>query len=127
MNSSDQGGEGVNNPAADEGRRPPIKLGDYHKTITMADIAKAAGVSQGAISSLLNDRDYGIRVSEKTRERVFKTCREMSYIPNDLRAVVRMGSRMRCSAGRAFISACGRPRLSGPNTKTSFSRYAVVS
>jgi LacI family transcriptional regulator len=56
----------------------------------MAQIAKAAGVSQGAISSLLNDRDYGIRVSEKTRERVFKVCREMGYVPNDLRAVVRM-------------------------------------
>lgn len=60
------------------------------KAITMAMIAKAAGVSQGAISSLLNDRDYGIRVSAKTRERVFRVCREMGYIPNDLRAVVRM-------------------------------------
>src|SRR5215216_3264727 len=69
----------------------PKTLGDLpHKTITMAQIAKAAGVSQGAISSLLNDRDYGIRVSGKTRERVFKVCREMGYIPNDLRAVVRM-------------------------------------
>src|SRR6478736_6562762 len=65
-------------------------LPDFSSTITMAQIAKAAGVSQGAISSLLNDRDYGIRVSEKTRERVFKVCREMGYIPNDLRAVVRM-------------------------------------
>lgn len=70
--------------------RSPRKLGDLQKTITMAQIAKAANVSQGAISSLLNDRDYGIRVSEKTRERVFKVCREMGYIPNDLRAVVRM-------------------------------------
>ncbi len=60
------------------------------KSITMAMIAKAAGVSQGAISSLLNDRDYGIRVSPKTRERVFRVCREMHYIPNDLRALVRM-------------------------------------
>ena len=68
----------------------PTQLGGLQKTITMAQIAKAAGVSQGAISSLLNDRDYGIRVSEKTRERVFKVCREMGYIPNDLRAVVRM-------------------------------------
>ncbi len=64
--------------------------GDHHKTATMATIAKAAGVSQGAISSLLNDRDYGIRVSDKTRERVFKVCRELGYVPNDLRAVVRM-------------------------------------
>ncbi|HEX8311456.1 MAG TPA: LacI family DNA-binding transcriptional regulator [Chthoniobacteraceae bacterium] len=70
--------------------RTPRIPGDLHKTITMAQIARAAGVSQGAISSLLNDRDYGIRVSEKTRERVFKVCREMGYIPNDLRAVVRM-------------------------------------
>jgi len=71
------------NPAVNRGH-------DHHKVITMADIAKAAGVSQGAISSLLNDRDYGIRVSEKTRDRVFRVCREMGYIPNDLRAVVRM-------------------------------------
>src|SRR4051812_36844830 len=71
-------------------RRAPRQLSDLQKTITMAQIAKAAGVSQGAISSLLNDRDYGIRVSEKTRERVFKVCREMGYLPNDLRAVVRM-------------------------------------
>lgn len=63
---------------------------EHHKTITMADIAKTAGVSQGAISSLLNDRDYGIRVSLQTRDRVFKACRELGYIPNDLRAVVRM-------------------------------------
>jgi LacI family repressor for deo operon, udp, cdd, tsx, nupC, and nupG len=68
----------------------PRKLPDFARTITMAQIAKAAGVSQGAISSLLNDRDYGIRVSEKTRERVFRVCREMGYMPNDLRAVVRM-------------------------------------
>lgn len=60
------------------------------KPITMATIAKMAGVSQGAISSLLNDRDYGIRVSDKTREKVFKVCRELGYIPNDLRAEVRM-------------------------------------
>jgi LacI family transcriptional regulator len=77
----------------DQIEEEPFKLpkpGDYHKTITMATIAKAAGVSQGAISSLLNDRDYGIRVSEKTRDRVFKVCRDLGYIPNDLRAVVRM-------------------------------------
>jgi DNA-binding LacI/PurR family transcriptional regulator len=70
--------------------KAPKKPGDLQKNITMAQIAREAGVSQGAISSLLNDRDYGIRVSEKTRERVFKVCREMGYIPNDLRAVVRM-------------------------------------
>jgi DNA-binding LacI/PurR family transcriptional regulator len=85
--------EGESPGGGDQGgvlNRPPLRFGDLQKTITMAQIAKAAGVSQGAISSLLNDRDYGIRVSEKTRERVFKVCREMGYLPNDLRAVVRM-------------------------------------
>lgn len=81
--SQSQGGNVTGNPSGNLSH--PL-----NKTITMATIAKAAGVSQGAISSLLNDRDYGIRVSEKTRERVFKTCRELGYIPNDLRAVVRM-------------------------------------
>jgi LacI family repressor for deo operon, udp, cdd, tsx, nupC, and nupG len=88
-------GEVTGNPAMiteDSVEKPNLHIRhhEHHKAITMADIAKAAGVSQGAISSLLNDRDYGIRVSDKTRERVFKVCREMGYVPNDLRAVVRM-------------------------------------
>jgi DNA-binding LacI/PurR family transcriptional regulator len=81
---------GATGSPPDDLKSPAQRGHDHHKGITMADIAKAAGVSQGAISSLLNDRDYGIRVSEKTRERVFRVCREMGYIPNDLRAVVRM-------------------------------------
>ena len=82
--------EGATGNPPDDPKTPAHRTHESHKAITMADIAKAAGVSQGAISSLLNDRDYGIRVSEKTRERVFRVCREMGYIPNDLRAVVRM-------------------------------------
>src|SRR6267378_3233752 len=89
MSLSSEGGSTDHAQGSVEERILP-RLGDHHKTVTMAEIAKAAGVSQGAISSLLNDRDYGIRVSEKTRERVFRVCREMGYIPNDLRAVVRM-------------------------------------
>jgi DNA-binding LacI/PurR family transcriptional regulator len=66
------------------------RSGEHQKTVTMASIARATGVSQGAISSLLNDRDYGIRVSQSTRDRVFRICRELGYVPNDLRAIVRM-------------------------------------
>jgi DNA-binding LacI/PurR family transcriptional regulator len=90
MKAPNQGESPARGDDGEGEERVPLKMGDLQKTITMAQIAKAAGVSQGAISSLLNDRDYGIRVSEKTRERVFKVCREMGYIPNDLRAVVRM-------------------------------------
>ena len=90
MNVPTDGEEPLREGTSGVPSRMPTQLNDLHKTITMAQIAKAAGVSQGAISSLLNDRDYGIRVSDKTRERVFKVCREMGYIPNDLRALVRM-------------------------------------
>jgi DNA-binding LacI/PurR family transcriptional regulator len=90
MNLPNEAGSTRPDDLESSGHRVPRQLSDLQKTITMAQIAKAAGVSQGAISSLLNDRDYGIRVSEKTRERVFKVCRDMGYIPNDLRAVVRM-------------------------------------
>jgi DNA-binding LacI/PurR family transcriptional regulator len=90
MNGFSHAGAAPEGPRSEAAANSPRRLSDLQKTITMAQIAKAAGVSQGAISSLLNDRDYGIRVSEKTRERVFKVCREMGYIPNDLRAVVRM-------------------------------------
>ena len=65
-------------------------LRNLNKAVTMAEIARMTKVSQGAISSLLNDRDYGIRVSAKTREKVFRVCRELGYVPNDLRALVRM-------------------------------------
>ena len=82
-------------PADTEGMEPqhpaPLSQGTgAAKAVTMAGVARVSGVSQGAISSLLNDRDYGIRVSLKTRERVFKICRDLRYIPNDLRAVVRI-------------------------------------
>jgi LacI family transcriptional regulator len=90
MNSPNEDDHPGGDGSATSPGRIPLRLADLQKNITMAQIAKAAGVSQGAISSLLNDRDYGIRVSEKTRERVFKVCREMGYLPNDLRAVVRM-------------------------------------
>ncbi len=89
MNLPTEGGSPTSGGGAADPRITRNSAG-LTKPITMAHIAKVAGVSQGAISSLLNDRDYGIRVSEKTRERVFKACRDMNYIPNDLRAFVRM-------------------------------------
>ena len=82
--------------SSDSGGGEPKKQGSVSKseaigkTVTMAAVARLAGVSQGAISSLLNDRDYGIRVSPKTRDKVFKICRDLGYEPNDLRAFVRI-------------------------------------
>src|SRR5438034_4504541 len=48
--------------------------GGNGKPVTMATIARAAGLSKGAVSSILNDRGLGVRVSQKTRRRVFGIC-----------------------------------------------------
>lgn len=90
MNLPNEGEPAKREAAASGGHAGPKKFEDLQRNITMSQIAKAANVSQGAISSMLNDRNYGIRVSEKTRTHVFKVCRQMGYIPNDLRALVRM-------------------------------------
>lgn len=90
MNLPNEGEPAEREAAASGGSAGPKKFEDLQRNITMSQIAKAANVSQGAISSMLNDRNYGIRVSEKTRAHVFRVCRQMGYIPNDLRALVRM-------------------------------------
>ena len=70
--------------------RKRVAAGGNRQNVTLTTIARATGVSQAAISSLLNDRDYGIRVSVATRQRVFKMGRDLGYIPNDLRAFLRV-------------------------------------
>ena len=90
MNLPNEGEPAKREAAGSGSSAGPKKFEDLQRNITMSQIAKAANVSQGAISSMLNDRNYGIRVSEKTRAHVFKVCRQMGYIPNDLRALVRM-------------------------------------
>lgn len=55
--------------------------------LTIAKLAEAAGVSIGVISAYLNDKAYnrtrgaGIRIGEKTRQRIWETCRHLNYLP----------------------------------------------
>ncbi|MBC2603435.1 LacI family DNA-binding transcriptional regulator [Puniceicoccus vermicola] len=60
------------------------------RAITISQISKAADVSPSAVSALLNDRDYGIRISEKTRARIMKACRELNYRPKNPAALARI-------------------------------------
>lgn len=46
--------------------------------VTMRDIAKAAGCSQPTVSFVLNNNDSA-KISEKTRQRVLETARELGY------------------------------------------------
>ena len=57
--------------------------------ITMAEIAKRAGVSRATASLVINDRDTSLRISLATRQRVLAVVEEMGYRRNELaRAVV---------------------------------------
>lgn len=59
-------------------------------TVRLSDIARKAGLSTGAVSSFFNNRIYGkdsnavIGVSEESRERILKACRELNYRPVSL-------------------------------------------
>ena len=48
--------------------------------ITTKEIAQLAGVSQGAVSRVLNNAP--IRVSQKTRDKILKIAKELNYTPN---------------------------------------------
>lgn len=57
--------------------------------ITMADIAREAGVSRATASYVLNDRDTAVRISMETRQRVLDAAKALGYRRNELaRAVV---------------------------------------
>jgi LacI family transcriptional regulator len=57
------------------------------KRVTMAEIARAAGVSVGLVSSYLSGKNYadssgsGIRISVETASRIMGTCRQLNYQP----------------------------------------------
>jgi DNA-binding LacI/PurR family transcriptional regulator len=52
------------------------------KRPTQKEVAERAGVSQGLVSQVLNDRQGAIRLHPDTRERVMRTMQEMGYAPN---------------------------------------------
>lgn len=62
---------------ADAGGRP----------VTVTTIARIAGVSAGAVSSLLTSSDGRGRVSPRTRDIILKTCRDLGYQPKDPKAL----------------------------------------
>ncbi|MGF1715270.1 LacI family DNA-binding transcriptional regulator [Photobacterium chitinilyticum] len=55
---------------------------EKRKRITIADIAKLAGVSKTTASMVLNGRASTFRIKEETRERVMAVARENHYSPN---------------------------------------------
>lgn len=60
------------------------------KRVTSADIARASGVSRATVSYVLNDVP-GAKVSERTRELVLRTARELGHYPSAAARSLRLG------------------------------------
>ncbi|NOY76724.1 MAG: LacI family transcriptional regulator [Calditrichaeota bacterium] len=52
------------------------------KKISISDVAKQAGVSKATVSLVLNNKESGIRISEKTRLKVLQAAKDLNYHPN---------------------------------------------
>lgn len=55
-----------------------------HRSATMRDVAKLAGVSQPTVSRVLNQTNTTISISEETRSKVMAAVEELDYRPNVL-------------------------------------------
>jgi LacI family transcriptional regulator, galactose operon repressor len=62
------------------------------KRVTLADVARRAGVSQTAASFVLSGRRKEMRISEEVEARVLQTAREIGYRPNIVSRSLRTGT-----------------------------------
>ena len=69
----------------------PVKTKLPEAMVTMADIAKRAGVSRATASIVLNNRQVEMRISDETRQRVLDAVQELGYRRNDLARAVGSG------------------------------------
>ena len=56
---------------------PPSRKGP-----TQREVARLAGVSQAAVSQVLNGGEGGIRIPDATRQRVLQAMQDVGYVPN---------------------------------------------
>lgn len=57
--------------------------------VTIADVARAAGVSPGTVSRVLNSSSPTIRISKATQKQVRETARRLGYRPNMIASALR--------------------------------------
>ena len=60
-----------------------------NKRVTIADVARAAGVSVGTVSRVLNRREGGIKISDATRTLVLEKAKQLGYTPNPFASALR--------------------------------------
>jgi len=59
------------------------------RRVTIIDVARAAGVSIGTASRVLNQRGGEIKISEETRNHVLEAARQLGYRPNPFASALR--------------------------------------
>ncbi|MBP8256392.1 MAG: LacI family DNA-binding transcriptional regulator [Opitutaceae bacterium] len=79
--------------------------------VTVRSIAKAAGVSVGAVSSVLNNRHEERRISQKTVARVKAVASRLGYLPNIGARRLRIGGERRQTVVLALITSHQAPLL----------------
>jgi DNA-binding LacI/PurR family transcriptional regulator len=60
-------------------------------SITIAEVARAAGVSKATVSLVLNGRDRPVRIAEATRQAVAECAQRLGYQPNHAARSLRRG------------------------------------
>lgn len=61
-----------------------LKLKQPGAAISIHDVARAAHVSQGTVSHVLNNTKTSVAISETTRQRVLSAVKELGYRPNPI-------------------------------------------
>lgn len=68
--------------AKSEYHSPPVRQKKPRATVTLADVAKRAGVSTCTVSRVLSGAPEGVPIRPPTRLRVQQAARELGYVPN---------------------------------------------
>src|SRR5947208_905492 len=101
----------------------PRESGRRRATLTIRDVARAAGVSVGTVSKALNKNG---RLRQETRDKVILAARELGFRPNDLAQSLHRGQSL--AVGLISTDAFGRftiPIMEGIEECLSDSRMAV--
>ncbi len=75
------------------------------KRVTQADVAQLAGVSQTAVSQILNGRENGLsNFRSETRERVLSAAEKLGYVPSVMARALRTNRTMTIGVVVGFIT-----------------------
>lgn len=97
-----------------------------NRGVTIADVARAAGVSIPTVSRILNDKEY---VAEETRQRVHEAIRTLGYAPHTQARRLRGGASMTLAlhypieSPHELSSVIGTPYITGAAAAASEKEY----